>query len=452
MQPHDMYAPETPEALILMSENTTHPVKKLRKTVWSALLLTAMCMALTPLSVAGEVEVLHHWTSGAEAKSLQELKDAMRRRGHQWKDFAVKGGGGGNAMTQLKARVLAHDAPAAALIKGPAIQEWAELQVLTSLDAMASYDHWDKKLPPVIAGQMQYQGHYVAVPINVHRVNWLWANANVLKKVGITSMPHTMQAFFQQAEKIQRAGFIPVAHGGQPWQDFTTFESVALSAGSDFYRNALVELNPAVINSPEMRNVLQAFRRIKALTDSEAPGRQWNAATRMVITGQAAFQFMGDWAKGEFLNAGKKPDRDFYCAPAPGTRGTFSYNVDSFAMFKRKTASAEKAQGYLAYLIMGNDFQKNFNMRKGSIPANLQVSMADFDNCARQSHSDFRSSSADGTLLPSIAHSMAVATAQEVAIRDIISAFWNDDRMSADTAIAQMLEAVRRQPQAAGKK
>ena len=44
---------------------------------------------------AGEVEVLHWWTSGGEAKSVGELKKIMQGKGHTWKDFAVAGGGGG---------------------------------------------------------------------------------------------------------------------------------------------------------------------------------------------------------------------------------------------------------------------------------------------------------------------------------------------------------------------
>ena len=31
----------------------------------------------------------------------------------------------------------------------------------------------------------------------------------------------------------------------------------------------------------------------------------------MVINGKAGMQIMGDWAKGEFLNAGKVPGKDF---------------------------------------------------------------------------------------------------------------------------------------------
>ena len=160
---------------------------------------------------AGEVEVLHYWTSGGEAKSVAELKDMMGKRGHTWKDFSVTGGGGQNAMAVLKQRVLAGNAPAAANIKGPAIQEWAELNVLTSLDAMASFEKWDEALPKVVADQMKYKGRYVAVPVNVHRVNWLWANSAVLKKAGVAALPKTYDEFFAAADKIK----VPmIASGG----------------------------------------------------------------------------------------------------------------------------------------------------------------------------------------------------------------------------------------------
>ena len=194
---------------------------------------------------AGEVEVLHYWTSGGEAKSVAELKDMMGKRGHTWKDFSVTGGGGQNAMAVLKQRVLAGNAPAAANIKGPAIQEWAELNVLTSLDAMASFEKWDEALPKVVADQMKYKGRYVAVPVNVHRVNWLWANSAVLKKAGVAALPKTYDEFFAAADKIKAAGFIPVAHGGQDWQDFTVFESVVLGVGgTSAVRQSLGQAGP----------------------------------------------------------------------------------------------------------------------------------------------------------------------------------------------------------------
>ena len=71
----------------------------------SALAL-AVGVAFNSPAVAGEVEVLHWWTSGGEAKSVGELKKILESKGDKWKDFAVAGGAGETAMTVLKSRVV----------------------------------------------------------------------------------------------------------------------------------------------------------------------------------------------------------------------------------------------------------------------------------------------------------------------------------------------------------
>ena len=68
----------------------------------------------------------------------------------------------------------------------------------------------------------------------------------------------------------------------------------------------------------------ETFDRMSTLSapivDDNFSGRDWNLATAMVINGEAGFQMMGDWAKGEFLNAGKVPGQDFLCFRFPGTQ------------------------------------------------------------------------------------------------------------------------------------
>ena len=394
-------------------------------------------------ALAGEVEVLHWWTSGGEAKSVGELKKIMQSKGHTWKDFAVAGGGGDNAMTVLKSRVVAGNPPAAAQIKGPAIQEWASEGVLANLDATAKAEKWDSLLPVVVADVMKYKGNYVAAPVNVHRVNWMWANNALLKKAGVSGVPKTWDEFFAAAEKVKKFGAIPVAHGGQNWQDFTTFEDVVLGVGgAKFYQDALVKLDQKALTSATMSKSLETFRKIKSYTDPAAPGRDWNLATAMVIQEKAAFQFMGDWAKGEFTAAGKVPGKDYICAAAPGTTNAYTFNVDSFAMFKLKDAAAQKAQADLAAAIMGTEFQEVFNLNKGSIPVRLNMNMAKFDDCAKLSSSDFVATAKAGGLLPSIAHGMAVKPAAEGAIKDAVSQFWNDDKMSVADGVKSIAKAA----------
>ena len=217
-------------------------------------LATAVALVVAgSAAVAGEVEVLHWWTSGGEAKSVAELKKIMQGKGHTWKDFAVAGGGGDNAMTVLKSRVVAGNPPAAAQIKGPAIQEWATEGVLANLDATAKAENWDSLLPKVVADVMKYKGNYVAAPVNVHRVNWMWANKAVLDAAGVKSAPKTWDEFFKAADAVKKAGKVAVAHGGQNWQDFTVFESVVLGVGgAKFYNDALVKLDQAALTSATM--------------------------------------------------------------------------------------------------------------------------------------------------------------------------------------------------------
>ncbi|OYU99062.1 MAG: sugar ABC transporter substrate-binding protein [Burkholderiales bacterium PBB5] len=407
-------------------------------------LTAAVALATAALAAsAGEVEVLHWWTSGGEAKAAAALKASMQAKGHTWKDFAVAGGGGDSAMTVLKSRVVSGNAPAAAQIKGPSLQEWAKEGVLANIDGVAKAEHWDELLPKVVSDTMKYKGNYIAVPVNVHRVNWLWANPEAFKKAG-AKLPTSWDEFFVAAEALKKAGITPIAHGGQNWQDFTTFEAVALGVGgADFYKKALVSLDPAALSSPTMEKVLETFKKVKGYTDKNAPGRDWNLATAMVIKGEAGMQIMGDWAKGEFLAAGKVPGKDFVCVAAPGTAKAFTFNVDSFAMFKIKNEANVKAQNDLAAAIMGTEFQETFNLNKGSIPVRLGMKLDKFDDCAKTSSKDFVDTAKTGALLPSIAHGMAVPSATEGAIKDVVSQFWNTDSMSAKDAMAKIVVAAK---------
>ena len=408
--------------------------------------LPALLLACTALfgatAYAADVEVLHYWTSGGEARSIAELKKTLAAKGIGWKDFAVAGGAGENAATALKARVMAGSAPTAAQVKGPAIQEWAKEGVLANIDAVAVAEKWDSLLPPAVAGIMKYKGNYVAAPVNVHRVNWLWVNPAVLKKAGAKA-PATLDEFFAAADKIKAAGMIAVAHGGQPWQDSTIFESVALGVGGpEFYKKALVQLDQATLTGPTMLKTFDTLGRIKTYIDRDAAGRDWNLATAMVINGKAGMQFMGDWAKGEFTAAGQKPGADYLCLPAPGTEQAYTFNIDSMLMFKLKKPDEQKAQLALASAIMRPEFQEVFSLNKGSIPVRAGVSKAKFDSCAQQSMADMDASSKVGAFLPSMAHNMALGSAAQGAIMDVIARFMNSTMTSKD-AVAALAKAAK---------
>ncbi|WP_413283411.1 ABC transporter substrate-binding protein [Vibrio sp. MA40-2] len=406
-------------------------------------LLTLSLLSAAQFANAGEVEVLHWWTSGGEAKSVSALKDMLEEQGHTWKDFAVAGGSGTSAMTVLKTRAVSGNPPAAAQIKGHDIQEWGGLGFLTTLDDVASENNWDAIVPPMVSDIMKFDGEYVAVPVNVHRVNWLWANKDVFQKAGV-KVPTTLDEFFMVGDKLKAEGYIPLAHGGQAWQDATIFEAVALSVlGSDGYRKAFVDLDMDVLSGEQMAETFRLFQKMHNYIDKNSPGRDWNVATSMVINGEAAMQIMGDWAKGEFTAAGKMAGKDYYCVPAPGTAGQFTHNVDSFAFFQLSDPEQQKAQKALAATILTPEFQQVFNLNKGSIPVRLDADMSSFDACAVESMKDFKATAQSGDLVPSMAHGMSTTSYAQGAIYDVVTNFFNDENADPKEAAEKLAKAVK---------
>lgn len=411
-------------------------MRRLYATLMAATLVTAPAS----LARAGDVEVLHWWTSGGEAAALNVLKDGLQQQGIGWQDMPVAGGGGTQAMTVLRARVTAGNAPTAVQMLGFDITDWASEGALANLNAIAAAETWDAVIPDALKRFATHDGKWVAAPVNVHSTNWVWANKAVMDKLGLQP-PKTWDDFVAALQAAKDAGLTALAHGGQAWQEATMFDAVAMSTGGlDFYRKAFIELDDATLGSDTMKTVFDRMAVLRGFVDDNFSGRDWNLATAMVISGEAAFQMMGDWAKGEFLNAGKTPGSDFLCFRFPGTGEQVTFNSDQFALFDQNgTVSPEQAA--LARAILAPGFQIAFNKVKGSVPARTDLDVSDLDACGRQGYAEFKAAAASGNLVGSFAHGHANVAAIKNAIYDVVTAHFNGEYDSA-TAVEELKTAV----------
>ncbi|WP_207897618.1 ABC transporter substrate-binding protein [Rhizobium sp. PP-F2F-G48] len=388
---------------------------------------------------AENVEVLHWWTSGGEASALEVLKKDLEAKDISWTDMPVAGGGGTEAMTVLRARVTAGNAPTAVQMLGFDILDWAKEGSLGNLDAVAAKENWDKVIPKALQKFSKYDGHWIAAPVNLHSTNWMWINKAALDKAG-GKEPQSWEELIALLDKFKAQGIIPVAAGGQPWQDATVFDAVVLSLGVDFYTSAFIDLDPKALGGDKMKEAFNRMTTLRAYVDPNFSGRDWNLASAMVIDGKAGVQFMGDWAKGEFSKAGKTPGKDYVCMRFPGTQGAVTFNTDQFVMFKVADAKVP-AQMEMAMAIESPEFQSAFNVVKGSAPVRTDVSDAAFDDCGKKAIKDAAEADKKGTLLGSMAHGHANPAAVKNAIYDVVTRQFNGD-LTADDAVAELVSAV----------
>jgi len=412
----------------------------------SYLKTTAIALALTTAAGTakaeghGGVEVLHWWTSGGEAAALNVLKEDLEGQGIGWTDMPVAGGGGEQAMTVLRARVTAGNAPTAVQGLGFDIIDWANQGALANLNDVAAAEGWDAVVPAALQQFAKVDGAWVSAPVNVHSTNWVWANKAVLDANGI-AVPETWEDFAAALDTLAAAGVTPIAHGGQPWQEATVFDAVAMSTlGPDGYKAAFIDLDPEALGSDAMKAAFDRMAVIRANVDQNFSGRDWNLATAMVINGEAGFQMMGDWAKGEFLNAGQVPGEDFLCFRFPGTQDQVTFNADQFMMFDQG-GEVSAQQAALASAILSPSFQSAFNVVKGSVPARTDVSNADFDACGKQGMADLAAAASSGNLFGSMAHGHANEAAVKNAMYDVITAHFNGEYDS-ETAVEELVTAV----------
>ncbi len=406
--------------------------------------LTAALVLTTSLVRAEDVEVLHWWTSGGEAAALNVLKDDLSGKGTGWADMPVAGGGGEAAMTTLRARVTAGNPPTAVQMLGFDIQDWAKEGALADLTETAMAEGWDKVVPTALQAFSTYDGKWVAAPVNVHSTNWVWISKSALDAAG-GKAPETWEELVAVLDAMKANGITPLAHGGQAWQDATMFDAVVLSMGADFYKASMIDLDPAALGGEKMVEVFNRMAKLRSYVDDNFSGRDWNLASAMVINGEAGMQMMGDWAKGEFVKAGKVPGVDFVCIRFPGTQGMVTFNSDQFAMFSQADAGMQTAQVGMAKAIMDPAFQSAFNVVKGSAPARTDVPNDAFDDCGKKAIADLAEANTSGMLFGSMAHGHAAPAAIKNALYDVVTAHFNGeyDAAKAATELASAVEAAK---------
>ncbi len=413
----------------------------------AAATITAALLSGTAMAEP-KVLMLHQWASGNDAASIAKLGEMFTAKGGTWEQTAIAGHTA-NTLAKLRADVVAGNAPAAVQLKGPEIAEWNATGGTADMDELATAEGWDAVVAPELLPVMKPEGKWVAAPMNIHRINWIWGNKAAMEGVGVTELPKTWADFNAACDKAIAGGKICLAHLSADWTDATTFEVVVYGQDKELFKKAFVDGDVDALRSEGMIKAFDQMRlMVSKYMDPAIAGRDYDTASNMMVNGDALFFIMGDWELGTIKSVGKEPGVDILCGPAPTDTDEpgFILNSDSVVFFKQNDADFQEGQKLLASTILSPEFQTIFNISKGSIPARLDVDLSQgFNVCQQQSQADLKASVEKGTLVRSMAHNMTVLQKYRGAMMDTITEFVNTPDMSSEEAANIMADAVEAQ-------
>lgn len=404
------------------------------------LLTAAVLLASTAAAAqAGnpKPEVIHWWTSSSEAAAVRVIADAYRKSGGVWVDSAIAGADQARAVAVN--RIVGGNAPMAAQFNTTKqFTDLIEQGMLNNVDDVALREGWDKFLPKPLLDVIRVKGHYYAVPVNIHMQSWIWYSKAAFKKAGIAKEPASVDELFAALDKLKAAGIVPLAHGGQSWQENILFLGMlAHVGGTDLYLKVLRDRDPNAINSAAFRKVLLMFKRLQSYVDPGSPGRNWNDATAMVIRGKAGVQVMGDWAKGEFSAAKMTAGKEYGCIAGFNNKSPYLIQGDAFVFPKTSNPQQVRYQKLLASAIVAPATQVGFNKLKGSIPIRADVDASSMDACAKIGIAIMKDRSRHVGI-----GEVYLTPDQNGAMQDVLTAFWNT-RMPVEKAQKGIASALR---------
>ncbi|PDT08959.1 MULTISPECIES: ABC transporter substrate-binding protein [unclassified Rhizobium] len=349
----------------------------------AAVLAASVALPLGAAS-ATDLEVTHWWTSGGESAAVAELAKAFDATGNHWVDGAIAGSGG-TARPIMISRITGGDPMGATQFNhGRQAEELVQAGLMRDLTDVATAEKWkDIIRPSSLLDSCTIDGKIYCAPVNIHSWQWLWLSNAAFKKAGV-EVPKNWDEFVAAAPALEKAGILPLAVGGQPWQAAGAFDVLMVAiAGKDTFNKVFKDKDAEAAAGPEIAKVFKAAddaRRMSKGTNVQ----DWNQATNLVITGKAGGQIMGDWAQGEFALAGQKAGTDYTCLPGLGVNEIISTGGDAFYFPLLKDEEKSKAQAVLAKTLLDPKTQVAFNLKKGSLPVRGDVDLAAANDCMKK--------------------------------------------------------------------
>lgn len=416
------------------------------KTVVTMFAAAVVAVATSSASAEPKVNFIHQWNSGNVAEAIGVFGAMLEERGVTWENQPVPGWTT-ETYAKVRADILAGQAPAISQLKGKEIAAWSTIGPTLDLSEILETAGFDKVVPPVLVPLHKPADHWLAIPMQIYRINNLLASKKALDRAGIDRLPTTWAEFNEAAEKLLAVGIRPLGNGGLPYEETMILEVVLLGKSVDVYQRAFMDLDESAYTEPVFLESLEQLRKMLAWRADGVQGQYWATFVGPMMQGEYGFMINGGWVEGSFVLNGSKYGEDYLCGIAPiddGGPARFDINVDGAVFWKQNDPDYEAGQKIAAEVMISPEFQLAFSKANRSIPSriDIDVTQEDYTPCQRETWESLNASVEADTVVLSLAQNMAQRQQVSQPIIEAVTEFVNNPDISVEEAAQSIRDAV----------
>ena len=335
----------------------------------------------TPLDIA------HFWQPGDGAEMFEAVLERFRSN-HP--NVTVTEESYANHGLAIKSRMLQEDPPSLFL-------EWPGRNLDPYVEAGAVRDiteFWDRfdleasyiEGPADLAN---YDGRYLAVPVDIHRMNNLFYNVELVEEIGVDPRtiadPRELIDVLEQADDAGVVGLqIPMKN---PWTVLMLWSGILIA---QFGADAWADISAGRVrpHESEIREAVEIFDAYADLASEDANFLDMIGGNDRFMEGESVFFHQGDWVAGMYEERdGFDYQSEWDHVPFPGSEGTYRMGVDSF-VGSADEGNTDDLETFLAFMA-SPDTLELLNRMKGSIPPRRDVSLDRYPRFLQNQFDDF---------------------------------------------------------------
>jgi len=204
---------------------------------------------------------ISQWSAGSDGAAISALGKLFEERGGVWQHNPVPGFTT-DMMNKLRAQIMAGDPPAISQLKGPEIAAWSKIAPTVDISPLVKAAGYADKVSAELAKSCQPGGHWIALPLQVYRLNTLFLSTKGMERAKVSKAPTTWAEFNDVADKMKSAGMIPLANGGNRPDDGQKFEIALAGISPEVYRRAIMQLDADALKGKEVLAAVDAKEKL----------------------------------------------------------------------------------------------------------------------------------------------------------------------------------------------